>query len=60
LREATLTHTRKQAGTIDTYVFSFKLTNDIPRGGFLKLRFPTPWTAAPINILSMTTIRIYG
>jgi hypothetical protein len=41
-------------------VFTFKLTNDIPRGGFIRLRFPTPWTAAPPNILALTSISIYG
>jgi len=41
-------------------VFTFKLTNDIPRGGFIRLRFPTPWTAGPPNILALTSISIYG
>jgi hypothetical protein len=58
---ATLTHTQNQAGTIDTYVFTFKITNDIPRNGYIRLRFPSPWTSAPQNIQSLTkSIKIYG
>jgi hypothetical protein len=47
---ATLTNGNNQAGTKDTYVFTFKITNSIPKSGFLRLRFPNPWTTAPSNI----------
>ena len=41
-------------------MFSFKLTNEIPRQGYIRLKFPSPWTSAPANVLAMTSIRIYG
>jgi hypothetical protein len=52
-----------QAGTIDTYTFTFKITNDIPRKGFILLSFPNPpWTnGAPQEILSLTkSIKVMG
>ena len=58
---ATLTNSLNQSGTLDTYVFNFKVTNNIPRYGFIKLRFPSPWTSAPLNIEALTkSIRLQG
>jgi hypothetical protein len=57
---ATLTHSQNQAGTSDTYVFKFKITNNIVQRGKIRLTFPTTWSIAPSNILSITTIDTYG
>jgi len=58
--DATLTHSQVQAGTTDTYVFRFKITNSIAQRGYIRLTFPTTWSTAPSNILSISSFTIYG
>lgn len=43
---ATLTKNYLQAGTNDTYVFKFKITNNILQRGYIQIVYPSPWTSA--------------
>lgn len=40
--------------------FKFKITNNIPQRGFIKLTFPSPWTTAPSNIAIISSFNTYG
>lgn len=57
---ATLTHSNYQAGTSDTYVFKFKITNNIIQRGYIQITFPSQWASAPTNIQSISAFNVYG
>lgn len=57
---ASLSYSNVQAGTTDTYTFTFKITNNIPRYGSIRIDFPSAWSSVPSSIQSISTITVYG